>query len=61
MSEAFVKTLKCAHVQVTSFPDAQAVLGLIGGWIEDQNDNHPHSGFKMRSPCEFIAAQTVTA
>ena len=54
----FVKTLKRDYVQVTPLPDAQTVLGWIGGWIEDYNDNHPHSGLKMRSPREFIAAQT---
>jgi transposase InsO family protein len=61
ISEASVKTLKRDYVQVTPLPDAQTVLGLIGGWIEDYNDNHPHSGLKMRSPREFIAAQTATA
>lgn len=61
MSEAFVKTLKRDYVQVTPLPDAQTVLVLIGSWIEDSNDNHPHSGLKMRSPREFIAAQTATA
>jgi len=61
MSEAFVKTLKRDYVQVTPLPDAQNVLGLIGTWIEDYNDNHPHSGLKMRSPREFIAAQSATA
>lgn len=61
ISEAFVKTLKRDYVQVTALPDAQTVLGLIGGWIGDYNDNHPHSGLKMRSPREFIAAQTATA
>ncbi|MCC5974718.1 MAG: IS3 family transposase [Rubellimicrobium sp.] len=61
ISEAFVKTLKRDYVQVTPLPDAHTVLGLIGGWIEDYNDNHPHSGLKMRSPREFIAAQTATA
>lgn len=61
ISEAFVKTLKRDYVQVTPLPDAQTVLGLIGGWIEDYNDNHPHSELKMRSPREFIAAQTATA
>lgn len=61
ISEAFVKTLKRDYVQVTPLPDAQTVLALIGGWIEDYNDNHPHSGLKMRSPREFIAAQTATA
>jgi len=61
MSEAFVKTLKRDYVQVTPLPDAETVLGLIGSWIDDYNDNHPHSGLKMRSPREFIAAQTETA
>ena len=61
MAEAFVRTLKRDYVHVTPLPDAQTVLGLIGIWIEDYNDNHPHSGLKMRSPREFIAAQTATA
>ncbi|SNX69020.1 hypothetical protein SAMN05878503_1035 [Cereibacter ovatus] len=56
-----MKTLKRDYVQVTPLPDAQTALGLIGVWIEDCNDNHPHSGLKMRSPHEFIAAQTATA
>ena len=61
ISEAFVKTLKRDYVQMTPLPDAQTVLGLIGSWIEDYNNNHPHSGLKMRSPRKFIAAQTATA
>jgi putative transposase len=61
ISEAFVKTPKHDYIQVTPLPDAQTVLGSIGGRIEDCNDNHPHSGPKMRSPCELIAAQTATA
>ena len=61
ISEAFVNTLKRDYVRVMPLPDAQAVLDLVGGWIEDYNDNHPHSGLKMRSPREFIAAQTATA
>jgi transposase InsO family protein len=40
--------------------EAATVLGLIAGWIEDYNDNHRHAGLKMRSPREFIAAQTAT-
>ena len=60
MSEAFVKTLKRDYVQVTPWPDAQIVLGLIGGWIKDYNGTHPQSGLKMRSPRKFIAAQTVS-
>ena len=61
IAEAFVKTLKRDYVHVTPLPAAATVLGLIAGWIEDYNDNHPHSGLKMRSPREFIAAQTATA
>ena len=61
ISEAFVNTLKRDYVRVTPLPNAQAALDLVGGWIEDYNDNHPHSGLKMRSPREFIAAQTATA
>lgn len=61
VSEAFVNTLKRDYVNVTPLPDAATVLGLIAGWFEDYNDNHPHSGLKMRSPREFIAAQTATA
>jgi len=55
------KTLKRAYVHVTPLPDAQTVLRLIGTWIKDYNDNHPHSGLKMRSPREFIAAQIATS
>jgi transposase InsO family protein len=61
ISEAFVNTLKRDYVHVSPLPDAETVLGLMAGWIEDYNENHPHSGLKMRSPREFIAAQTATA
>lgn len=61
ISEAFVNTLKRDYVNITPLPDAATVLGLIAGWFEDYNDNHPHSGLKMRSPREFIAVQTATA
>lgn len=61
ISEAFVHTLKRDYVQVTPLPDAASVLALIGAWFDDYNTNHPHSGLKMRSPREFIAAQTATA
>lgn len=49
ISEAFVKTLKRDYVQVMPLPDARTVLGLIGGWIEDYNNNHPHSGIARQS------------
>ena len=56
---SFVKTMKHEYVQATPLPDAQTALGLIRDWIKDYNDNHPHSGLKMRSPRKFIAAQTA--
>jgi transposase InsO family protein len=59
ISEAFVKTLKRGYVQVSPLPDAKTALGLIAAWFEDYNESHPHSGLKMRSPREFIAAQTA--
>jgi len=61
VSEAFVHTLKRDYVHVTALPDAASALALIGTWFNDTNDNHPHSGLRMRSPREFIAAQTATA
>ncbi len=61
ISEAFENTLKRDCVRVTPLPDAQVVLDLVSGRIEDYNDNHPNSGLKLRSPREFIAAQTATA
>ena len=61
MSEAFVKTLKRDYVRVNPLPDAQTGLSLIGAWIEDYNENHPHSGLKWTSPREFIRAKTETA
>ena len=61
MSEAFVKTLKRDYVHINPLPDAATVLASIQEWFEDYNENHPHSGLKMKSPREFIKAQTATA
>ncbi|EKE43163.1 hypothetical protein OCGS_2754 [Oceaniovalibus guishaninsula JLT2003] len=61
VSEAFANTLKRDYVDITPLPDAATMLELIAGWFEDNNDNYPHSGLKIRSPREFIAAQTATA
>ena len=56
-----MKPLQSDHVRVTPLPDVVTVLGLIAGRTEDDNDTHPHSGLKMRTPCEFISAHTATA
>lgn len=58
MAEAFVKTFKRDYVRVTPLPDASSALRQIAGWIDDYNEIHPHSALRMRSPREFIRAQT---
>lgn len=58
ISESFVKTFKRDYVRINPLPDAVTALGKLAGWFEDYNENHPHSGLKMRSPREFIGAQT---
>jgi putative transposase len=58
IAEAFVKTFKRDYVRVNPLPDAAAVLRQLAGWFVDYNDSHPHSGLGMRSPREFIRAQT---
>ena len=44
-----------------SYIEITGGLGNRHTWIEDYNDNHPHSRLKMRSPREFITARTATA
>ena len=61
ISEAFVHTLKRDYVRVSPLPDARTALTSLAGWIEDYNDNHPHSGLKMRSPREHRALVSATA
>jgi transposase InsO family protein len=58
--EAFVKTFKRDYVRVNPRPDAISVLHRLAEWFEDYNTIHPHSGLRMRSPREFIAAQSTT-
>ena len=55
ISEAFVKTLKRDYARITLLPDADTVLRLLPGWIEDYNTVHPHSGLRFLSPREFLA------
>lgn len=57
MSEAFVRTLKRDYVRVRPLQDAETALSQIAGWFEDYNENHPHSGLRMRSPREYIRSQ----
>lgn len=53
MSEAFVNTLKRDYVYTSDCFDADAVLKMLPGWIEDYNNNAPHSGLGMQSPREY--------
>ena len=57
LAEAFVRTFKRDYARLSPLPDAGTVLGQLGGWFDDYNHNHPHSGLGMRSAREFIAAQ----
>jgi len=61
ISEAFVNTLKRDYVRVTPIPNAEIAMQAIAGWFEDYNENHPHSGLKMRSPREVRSVQIATA
>lgn len=54
MSEAFVNTLKRDYVYTNDCFDADTVLKMLPGWIEDYNSIAPHSGLGMRSPKEYI-------
>src|SRR4051794_8330430 len=58
ISDSFVKTFKRDYVRVNPLPDAITALRQIAGWFLDYNENHPHSGLKMRSPREFMRAQS---
>lgn len=53
MSEAFVGTLKRDYVYVSDCFDAKAVLKMLPTWIEDYNNEAPHSGLRMMSPIDY--------
>lgn len=57
LAEAFVKTFKRDYLRVNPLPDAKTALDQLAGWFEDYNENHPHSGLRMRSPRDFRRAQ----
>jgi transposase InsO family protein len=56
-----VKTLKRDYVRIHPLPNAVTALDQIAGWLEDYNENHPHSGLRMRSPREYIRARQHAA
>ena len=49
-----MKTFKRDDLRAKPMPDARTALGQIPGWIEDDNEVHPHSALKMRSPRDFF-------
>jgi putative transposase len=57
LSEAFVEPFRRDDLRVSPLPDARTVLRQIAGWINDYNEIHPRSAFRMRSPREFSRAQ----
>ena len=61
ISEAFVKTFRRDYVRCNPLPDAAAVLAKLDGWFKDYNTIHPHSSLGMRSPLEFIHANSSLA
>jgi putative transposase len=59
MAESFVKTFKRDYVYVHDRPDARTVLAQLDQWFNDYNEWHPHKGLRMRSPRQFIRAQSA--
>ena len=53
MAEAFVKTFKRDHVYLADLHDAETILRMLPTWIDDYNENQPHTGLKMLSPRQF--------
>ena len=61
VSQDFVKTLKRDYARIQPRPDALTVMQQLSARIEDYNEDHPHSGLRMRSPREFIQARSQPA
>jgi transposase InsO family protein len=48
ISESFANTIKRNYVRISPLPNADQALVLRATWFEAYNENHPHSGLKMR-------------
>lgn len=55
IAAAFAKTLKRDDARLILLPDAETVLRLLPGWVEDDNTVHPHAGRRFLPPREFPA------
>jgi len=60
MAEAFVNTLKRDYVGGADLTDADTVIRQLPAWLDDYNQNAPHSALKQKSPREWRAAKTQT-
>ena len=61
MAEAFVNTLKRDYVGGADLTDADTVIRQLPAWIDDYNQNAPHSALKQKSPREWRAEKTQTS
>jgi integrase-like protein len=60
LAEGVVHTFKRDHVNVHELRDAETVLALLSGWIDDYNRQAPHSALGMRSQAEYRASLALT-
>ena len=59
MAESFVKTFKRDYVYLHKLETAATVMEQLGGWFDDYNEVHPHSGLKMQSPREYLRSSAA--
>jgi putative transposase len=60
LAEGFVHTFKRDYVNVHELRDAESVLAQLGGWIDDNNCQAPHSALSMRPSAEYRASLQLT-
>lgn len=53
MAEALVHTIKRDYVYLADCESAKKVIKMLPEWIEDYNNQAPHSALSMMSPREF--------
>ena len=59
MAEAFVGRFKQDYVYMNDVENAKVTIDLIKEWINDYNENAPHSALNMKSPREFMRLREV--
>ena len=53
MAEALVKTIKRDYVYLSDTINAQETIKMLKGWIDDYNQEAPHSALGMMSPSGY--------